>query len=81
MLNYRPLKKIMPTDDTDKFFMIKDFVMPIFAHVFLNDIYDEKNNIPNKTLSEQICGSSMERGNAATIRKKSEDFLRLQKLF
>jgi transcriptional regulator with AAA-type ATPase domain len=81
MRNYDNIKDSMNLSQNDKFFLIKDFIMPIFAHIFLNEIYDEKTKSPDKTLSEQICGSSMERGNAATIIKKSEEFKNLQNLF
>lgn len=81
MLNYNIIKENMNLSQKDKFFLIKDFIMPIFAHIFLNEIYDKKTNSPDKTLSEQICGSSMDRGNAATIIKKAEEFNNLQNLF
>ncbi|MFZ1291894.1 MAG: sigma 54-interacting transcriptional regulator [Melioribacteraceae bacterium] len=81
MLNYNPLKEKLRFEEGGKFNLIKDFIMPIFAHVFLNEIYDEKTNSPDKSLAEQICGSSMERGNAATIRKKALDFSSLKKQF
>jgi transcriptional regulator with PAS, ATPase and Fis domain len=81
MSNYNSLKEKLKSTENDKFFLIKDFIMPIFAHVFINDIYDEKTNLPNKSLAEQICGSSMERGNAATIKKKESEFENLKKLF
>jgi len=81
MRNYANIKDTMNLNQNDKFFLIKDFIMPIFAHIFLNEIYDDKTKSPDKTLSEQICGSSMERGNAATIIKKAEEFKNLQNLF
>ena len=81
MSNYNSLKEKLKSTENDKFFLIKDFIMPIFAHVFINDIYDEKTNLPNKSMAEQICGSSMERGNAATIKKKESEFENLKKLF
>ena len=79
MLDYENLKSRLKKDD-DKFLMMENLILPIFAHIFLKEIYQDKSGSWRDKNSLQICGSSASRGKEATIIKREEEYQRIKKL-
>lgn len=81
MMNFKFLEDKIKLDDGEKFNLIKNFIMPIFAEIYLSEIYQDKNSVWREQNATSISGSSLDRGNDATIKKRAKEFLKIKNLF
>ena len=81
MLNYKFLEEKIDTNDGKTFNLIENLIKPIFAHIFLNEVYQKENLKWREQNSTAIAGSSLEGGERATMKKKSKEFQKILEMF